>query len=265
VFLSAVDAYICVSHGTYMETLLIEDMAMRPSEKDGAWVVFDGDNTLWDVERLYDDARDALCALLASMGHDPKAVEDFQRSTDQQLHKELGYSRERFPLSFTQTARHFQGEAADDAIEAARTLAEAVFTTAAEVADDLDAVLRSLGERYRLAMLTAGDSDIQKSRLAAFGRAHHFQIVQIVALKTEDVFRQFLAQCGAEPGASWMVGDSLKSDILPAVAAGMNAIHLEKKNWHEVEMAGSALPPHAFRAASLTDAASIILGRVATA
>lgn len=59
------------------------------------WIIFDGDNTLWDVEALYDEARTALCRLLAEGTTTVEEIERFQRARDHALHREMGY-RTRF-------------------------------------------------------------------------------------------------------------------------------------------------------------------------
>ena len=106
--------------------------------------------------------------------------------------------------------------------------------------------------------MTAGHHDVQRRRLEHFGRNHHFEAVRIVERKDEAAISALLRERGAVPALSWMVGDSLRSDIIPAIAAGMRAIHLQTTNWHEVEVAGSSLPPGALTARSLREAESLI-------
>lgn len=229
-------------------------MTLPPTQ----WIIFDGDNTLWNVEILYDEARAALCRLLTRGAATAGNVERFQRETDAELYRLMGYSRHRFPRSFTETARHYL-VAGDDRIEAARRLAEQVFERAAVPADDVDEVLAELARSYRLALLTAGEPEVQRARLAHFGREHYFAEVRIVERKDVATIARLLLDVGADPARSWMVGDSLKSDIVPAVGAGLNAVHLDVANWREVEAAGSSLPGRAHVARTLREAADLIL------
>lgn len=222
------------------------------------WILFDGDNTLWNVEILYDEARAALCRLLAGGTTTAGDVDRFQRETDAGLYREMGYSRHRFPRSFTETARHYLADG-DDRIEAARRLSEQVFERAAVPAADVDEILEDLARSYRLALLTAGEPEVQRARLAHFGRNHYFAEVRIVERKDVATIARLLADVGADPARSWMVGDSLKSDIVPAIGAGLNAVHLDVANWREVEAAGSSLPERARVARTLRDAADLIL------
>lgn len=223
------------------------------------WIIFDGDNTLWDVEALYDEARTALCRLLAEGTTTVEEIERFQRARDHALHREMGYARERFPLSFTQTALHFLA-AGDDRLEEAHRLANRVFERAAAPMEDVDDVLALLSAKsFRFALLTAGAHEVQQRRLEQFGRTHYFGATRIVERKEVATIAAFVADLGAVPASTWMVGDSLKSDIVPAIAAGLNAIHLDVANWYEVEAAGSTRPDCARVARTLKEAAEIIL------
>ena len=225
------------------------------------WVVFDGDNTLWETERLYDEARDALCRLIAGEvpGVPERDVAAFQRKRDHGLHAEMGYSQDRYPRSFRETAAHFLGLSHPRADEA-RSLAESVFGAVARAAPQVDAVLATLSRSFRLALLTAGERSVQERRIADFGRSRFFDQMRIVSVKSAPVLNDFLAFCGADVRTSWMVGDSLKSDILPANEIGMNSVWLEVANWHEVEIANLVAPRAVHVARSLSEAAATILG-----
>ena len=221
------------------------------------WVIFDGDNTLWDLESLYNDARVTLCELVAGGEITTKAVDAYQRDHDRKLHAEMGYSPKRFPRSFADTATRFLGQG-DPRIEAARSLGETVFSAVAATPDDLDSCLTELAKTHRLALLTAGDHEIQTMRLQHFGRHAYFDAMKVVERKDVTALVAFLVEIGADPAQSWMVGDSIRSDIIPAIASGLRAIHMEADNWHEVEIAGNQLPAEAHVAKSLTIAAAII-------
>jgi phosphoglycolate phosphatase-like HAD superfamily hydrolase len=71
------------------------------------WVIFDADNTLWDLESLYHHARDKLCQLLGSFGYDASEAADYQRQRDLELFKVYGRAPSRFPHSFLDTLLHF--------------------------------------------------------------------------------------------------------------------------------------------------------------
>jgi putative hydrolase of the HAD superfamily len=223
------------------------------------WIIFDGDNTLWETESLYDDARHALCRLIASEAPTVRELEvaTFQRKRDHELHAEMGYSQARYPRSFRDTVEHFLGFAHPRADEA-RRLAESVFNMVARAAPEVDSVLAKLSRSFRIALLTAGERSVQERRIADFDRSRFFDQMRIVPTKSGPVLREFLEFCGADTQSSWMIGDSLKSDIIPATEIGLNSVWLKVANWHEVEVANLDSPKTVRVARSLVEATSII-------
>lgn len=112
----------------------------EPAERD-KWVLFDGDNTLWHIEVLYDRARQALVRHIERAGGRPDEVEAFQRLEDKRLFAELGYSSTRFAQSFENTLRRFVTIASNLELQNARHLALSVFEQTAEIDSDVPEVL----------------------------------------------------------------------------------------------------------------------------
>ncbi len=206
------------------------------------WVLFDGDNTLWNVEALYDDARVRFCEYvlqyITELGLDPDRhidldlIERCQKHRDLQLHKSLGYSSERFSKSFEDTLLFLFPNASPQIVRHACSLATTVFDTKATPLDGVDSIfsrLRNAG--YSLAIISAGERWVQEKRLKDFPWFETLHACSIVERKTEQEFTIFCRDQGVEVSTSWMVGDSVRSDILPARAAGLNAIHLLTRNW----------------------------------
>ena len=218
------------------------------------WVIFDGDNTLWDVEQLYDKSRQSLCAWLEKNGVASDVSEAFQRAADVKLFEALGYAKERFPLSFQQTLNEFLPNCDDTMRRHVESIAQSVFSDEAPAADGVDEVLKQFAKTHRLGLITAGEPEIQRRRLAQFGRADLFSATSIVKRKSAAVLTDFLAEHQIDPAAAWMIGDSLNSDIIPAVTIGMRAIQIVSRNWHPVENGASSLPYGAYSANNLHDA-----------
>ena len=83
-------------------------MTDKGNKGESNWVIFDADNTLWDVEALYDAAREKFCHLVAELSHQNlKDIEEYQRETDGTLYATFGYSASRFARSFEETLNHF--------------------------------------------------------------------------------------------------------------------------------------------------------------
>lgn len=224
----------------------------------GEWVICDGDNTLWDVESLYDRARENLCSLVEQQGGDPKAADSFQRARDAELYELHGYAAHRFPQSFVDTLKYSLGRDDPELMQRAFQLASEVFRASPPAVANVDVMLRRLRPRYSLALLTAGDPTVQALRLKQFGRTNYFKAVRVVERKSKEALQVFLADHQIERGRAWVVGDSIRSDIEPAVALGVRSIHVTAANWHPVERGNRDLPLATQQATSLLDVCEIL-------
>lgn len=207
-----------------------------------AWIIFDADNTLWDVEDLYDRARDTLCDFLAAKGVPPQVVAQYQQERDRSLYAIYKYSACRFPRSFEDTVLHFFPNAGTEAIVHARFLASKVFDDKAVPYTGVDHVITSLHNHYNLAIVTSGERWVQQKRLDDFHLFEYFTKLMIVEEKNEKVIDDFCVEHSIDKTHSWVIGDSVKSDILPAISVGLNAILVLHRNWEVVERQSLLLP-----------------------
>lgn len=224
------------------------------------WALLDADNTLWHVEPLYDSARVRLVSLLADHGADPEVVDAFQRQRDADLFQTLGYSDTRFEQSFVDTLHHAMPEGAGPRLERqARALAREALSSPAETDPDAGPAIALLKRFYRLGMITAGDRRIQQRRIREFPYTAAFDAIRCVPAKSADEFARFCAEHGVDRSRSVVIGDSVRSDVLPAIAAGLTPIWVRNPNWHEVENARVA-PAHVATADRLLAAARLAVG-----
>jgi putative hydrolase of the HAD superfamily len=108
--------------------------------------------------------------------------------------------------------------------------------------DGVAEALPRLGGRCRLLLLTKGDREVQQAKLARSGLARFFEGVHVVAEKDAGVLRQLVADYGLRPEQVWMVGNSPRSDINPALEAGLGAIYIPRPNTWELEREAIADP-----------------------
>jgi putative hydrolase of the HAD superfamily len=224
----------------------------------GPWVIFDADNTLWETESLYDDARRTLTSILASRGIDAAVAGEMQQAIDEELYKTFGYSAQRFPASFDRTLVYFFPSSSEKERAEIRSIAERVFLQPAVAHQALNEVIAKLGAHYSLGILTAGEDWVQRARLEQFAHRHHFQAIEIVPHKDIQAFSDFADKYSVDRKTSWMVGDSLRSDIIPAHAVGFNTILVSSNNWHRVEMSKMKAPEYVHDAKDLADILAII-------
>ena len=206
------------------------------------WVIFDADNTLWAVEHLYDSARDNLCQYLAARGISYGAAKSFQEKRDKELYASYGYSACRFARSFEDTILNFEPLVTPQDIRHVRNLALEVFERKAVVSEGLEGVLKDLARNYRLGIITAGERWVQEKRLLDFHLSSQFSAIEIVEEKKSSVFSVFCDRHGVNRQGSWVIGDSLNSDIIPARAAGVNAVLYATRNWSPVEGDHAEIP-----------------------
>jgi putative hydrolase of the HAD superfamily len=210
-------------------------------------VIFDGDDTLWLTEDLYDRARSDARRLVEAAGLDGARWEALEREIDVGNVAGMGHSPERFPMSCTQALDRLAAEVGREVGESlrveVRVAAEAVFLADAPLRPHAEKVVRELANRgLRLALLTKGDRAVQERRIARSGLAGFFKVVEIVEHKSEaDIGRVVLA-LGVEPAAAVSVGNSIRSDILPSLAAGVDAVWIPAHVW-EYERAHDHLAP----------------------
>jgi putative hydrolase of the HAD superfamily len=203
-------------------------------------VVFDGDNTLWRTEVLYDRAAAAFKKYMAEHGADPDEANAWMQKHDVELAKEMGYSMHRYPRSMRDAALHFLGDAQHG--NACAEIGYGVFKGTAEPEDGSEEVIEALRSGRTLCILTAGEPTVQEKRILDFPSWGRFAATRIVEKKTKDTFLALAGEMDADPKDSWVIGDSLRSDIIPGREAGFRAVLFNTHNWAAYEKAGHELP-----------------------
>ena len=202
-------------------------------------VIFDGDDTLWSSEQLYDEARSRARLVVSKSGLDGGLWEERERRVDVENVAKFRYSTERFPGSCVQAYEelcHTTGRPIDTTIgQEIRKTAQSVFERDPPLvpgARETLRLLRSWGAR--LALLTKGDYELQCRRIEQSGLREFFDVIRIVPDKTPEVIREIIAALGVDAGAAWMVGNSMRSDVVPAITAGLRAVRIPAHVWeHE--------------------------------
>ena len=199
-------------------------------------ICLDADDTLWHNMRHFNATEEALVAMLQPFA-DADIARDTLNACEGRNLKLYGYGAKGFTLSMIETAAELAGDQIsksmiEDILAAGRALLAHPVDLFDDVADTLDA----LAHRGRLVLVTKGDLLHQESKLAASGLGDLFSGIEIVSDKTENIFRRVFGQYGAAPHEAIMAGDSLRSDIRPALEAGAWAAYIPQEGaWvHEI-------------------------------
>lgn len=235
----------------------------KPSRPSGKAIIFDGDDTLWDTQPLYEQAKKQFAAYLREASEDHVGladVIDLLNRIDAEKVKLMGFSPARFPSAMIDTyrlVRHMQNQALDPADERAiEAIGYSVFTDAPMVYEDAPQVLSCLKQFYMLCLATKGDFQVQQARIVTSGLESYFDRVYILKEKTDAEYGAILMDIGLQPGQAWVVGNSIRSDINPALRVKIPAVWIARETWlYENDI----LDREVFAAQSLHDAATHIL------
>ncbi|WP_314175532.1 HAD family hydrolase [Streptomyces winkii] len=199
--------------------------------RDRQVLVFDADDTLWEnnvlFERVIEDFLDWLAHPTLDR-HQLRAVLDDIEKANTVVH---GYGTRSLLRSLADCVERLRSRPATaqehDEIE---KLAAALIDLRVELIPGVAETLTALGDRHDLLLLTKGDPDEQQRKIDMSRLAHHFREIGIVPEKNHETYRRFIETHGLTPATSWMIGNSPKSDILPARQAGMNAVFIPNQH-----------------------------------
>lgn len=189
-------------------------------------VALDADDTLWHNEPNFTTTRDRLGELLAKYGLDPDLSAQLYETERRNL-EHFGYGVKGFVLSMIETSI----ELTDGRLEATdvRTIIDwgrAMLAYPIELLEGVQEAVETLADRVPLVLLTKGDLLDQETKLARSGLGQHFKGIEIVSEKNRRAYERVITRYGVTADRFVMVGNSLKSDVLPALEAGAHAVHV---------------------------------------
>jgi putative hydrolase of the HAD superfamily len=211
-------------------------------------VGLDGDDTLWHNESRFNVTQGELRDLLHS--HVPDA--DVDRLLFEIEMKNLavyGYGVKSFTLSMIETAIELtEGRIPASDLEVILGWGKQMLMQPTELLDGVELALRELSERYDLLLITKGDLFDQESKLARSGLADLFLGVEIVSEKSVGSYRAILSRRGIKAHEFVMVGNSLRSDIVPVLELGARAVHIPYHvTWRHEQVDEESLPGSGWR------------------
>ena len=216
---------------------------------------FDADDTLWVNEPIYRETEAKFCELLSRYGSADEINRMLYRVETGNLEL-YGYGNKAFVLSLIETAVMVsQGEVTAAEISRIIALGKEQISIRNPLLPGVPEVLEAISGHYRLIVATKGDLLDQERKLRNSGIAGYFHHVEIMSDKKEENYRRLLDHLDVPPGGFLMVGNSLRSDVLPVLSLGGYAVHVPYQiTWqHEEVLPGEIPGDHFFTVEHLSE------------
>ena len=198
---------------------------------------FDADDTLWHSEDSFTAVEQQYVDLVAPYTADGADVRAALRATERQHVPISGYGVKAFTLSMVECAVTVtQGAVPASVIGDVVRLGMAMLTEPVRLLPGVTDVLADLAEDHRLVLITKGDLVHQWRKLDNSGITHHFAHIDVVMEKDEATYRRVLKDVDVAAERFCMVGNSVRSDVLPVLALGGHAVHIEYQYTWEHEL-----------------------------
>lgn len=223
-------------------------------------IAFDADDTLWHTEVLYHAARDQLVEVLADYV-DATTLAGRLDETEIGNLPLYGYGGKSFLLSMVETVIQVtDGEIRGSDVARVIEIGRQMLTAEVRLLDDVEATLVALQPDYPLMVITKGDASEQIPKLTRSGLTGFFTYIEVVGTKTEATYTRILNQYGFAPDRFLMVGNSLRSDILPVLALGGTGVYVPSEIlWsHEAVDAPPTGHPRYFELDRIADLPALI-------
>lgn len=187
---------------------------------------FDADDTLWVNETYFREAEVAFCKLLSKYETPNKIDQELFRMEMDNLGL-YGYGVKAFVLSMVESALELSNyNISSKTIDSILDIGKGMLNKPVELLDGVEDVLKTLFPKYRLILATKGDLLDQERKLEKSGLAKYFHHIEVLSDKKEGNYSKLLNHLDVNPNEFLMIGNSLKSDILPLVNIHAQAIHV---------------------------------------
>lgn len=189
-------------------------------------VGLDADDTLWHNETIFRLTHARFVDLLDDHG-DLETIERRLAEVEQRNLRLYGYGVKGFTLSMIETAMELcDGGAPPEVVREILAAGREMLAHPVETLPGVDEVIAELSQTYRLVLITKGDLLDQERKLAASGLGERFSAVEIVSEKDRGTYERVFARHGTGATEAVMAGNSMKSDVLPAIEAGAFGVHI---------------------------------------
>jgi len=205
---------------------------------------FDADDTLWTNGAFFSEAEASFCQLLSKYMPEKELAEELF-CTEMKNMEWYGYGAMAYTLSLIETALKISEEKVPaNVIAEILKLGRSLLSKPVELFPGVSEILPILQERYRLIVVTKGDLLDQERKLEKSGLLPYFHHIEVVSEKRESNYLHLIKILDIQPHEFLMVGNSLKSDVLPVLAVGGKAVHVPYHTVWKHESAEKPVTPY---------------------
>jgi putative hydrolase of the HAD superfamily len=215
-----------------------------PTYAPGQTRLIDADDTLWENNIYFERAIAAFIGYLNHESYTPTEVRQALNKVEHENIQRLGYGLHSFTHSLVTCFERLSTElVSEEKHRQIVSFAHAIREQEIELLPGVAELLPVLATRHKLILMTKGDQAEQADKFARAGLGPHFVAVEIVSEKDPATYSAVVARHGLDAKSTWMIGNSPKSDINPALAAGLNAVFLFHKDTWVLEHASISAAP----------------------
>jgi len=209
---------------------------MTPQIVVPQFLIIDADDTLWENNIYFERAFAEFVEFLAHSSLSPAEVRDVLDEIELANAKLHGYGSLKFGKNMTECYRHLaEREICDQDLRTVMGFAERILECPMEVIEGVPETLAYLASRHDLTLFTKGHPDEQTLKIDRSGLGVHFAHTAIVKEKDAAAYRQLVEDRGMDPERTWMIGNSPKSDVNPALEAGLSAVFVPHAHTWQLE------------------------------
>jgi putative hydrolase of the HAD superfamily len=221
-------------------------MSVAGNSFESQTLLIDADDTLWENNIYFERAIANFISFLNHHEYSPLQVREVLNEVERECIVSHGYGLHSFAHALVQTFERLAVEPLTPALhETINGFAHTIAGHPVEVLQGVPETLQYLSERHHVILMTKGAVNEQSGKVERSGLKDYFAAVEVVAEKDVPTYRAVVSKYSLSPNSTWMVGNSPKSDINPALAAGLNAVFVPHGNtWIlEHEEVAKAQPP----------------------
>jgi putative hydrolase of the HAD superfamily len=191
------------------------------------FLIVDADDTLWENNIYFERAFDEFVAFLDHSSLTPPEIREVLDAIEAANAKVHGYGSLNFARNLRQTyERLCERHIAENDLQTVMGFAERILECPMEVIEGVEATLQYLAGRHDLTLFTKGNPEEQKLKVDRSGLGRYFNHTAIVKEKDAPAYRSLVQERAMDPARAWMIGNSPKSDVNPALEAGLNAVFI---------------------------------------